>query len=1317
MKKVILMCFLAMFSISLLSQTVKNERYTKKYFIDEKGDQVTAMSFAGFPPKELPMPNTELPKVMAKDGEKGFFALNNVPAYTWSYGAMPTSAAIMSAYYDNFGAPTVYTGAANGGVAPQTNVVWNSQSSQPDTDQCPLAASKLGVDGRATKGHGDDYWVEYLNETDPYYGNWTEHTSNVGQPCTADYMGSNQWYNWENADGYTYIWASVSGTLPYGEPPFPLLGEGIHGLRLFYESLGLTVDYNYSRIITGYNDPDDFPDLGPAAGGYEFSMYKASIDAGRPVLIQLEGHTLVGFGYDDTVTPATIYVRDCWDNSTGQTSHSMLWGGKYYTMQMYAVSEIVLGTECYYAAPTNIFALNNNRSVTVSWADPSKGTKSMRYIVYRDGTQIATNISSTSYVDAAAADGTHYWSVKAYYVANSFTSYMSKTASAYVSASVTSFSDDFERTVITDKWLFNPATAYWGRDTAVKYAGLASLSDSPGTNYTDATDQLPLGGSVAEIAPGLNFVTAADATCTFWLTYNIEESFDYLHFQACKDGVNWVTLKTWSSEVLGDAWALETIKLGMFAGEWNVRFRFILVTDQTTNSAGSNIDNFAITPSTVDSSAPYVYYTKDKDYYTEKADGFEITATITDFTGINYARVYYKVNGGTEVYANPSSAYGSTYFWKLPVQAPGSLVEFRFETKDTAPTPNTGSKGPFYYRDGLQQKYDSGEVSLYNEIVTTTAQNDTKAVANKFTSFHDDIAGAIIRGYDAASLPDNAQMLINVWADNAGLPGAAMITPLAFTNPATLSETNAWGYVDLSSYTALDDMAGDYYIGFECGVNPATGVTRTTLTDTGEENEYDFGRAYYQYYTLNGSGLVWAQSTGYNFHIRCVTTNNEIIPGIIDPSPNVLSEMITAGGTSSSTLNVNNVGGYPLDYTASIDYDGYASSAVVHENNFDTVLGWTASGSPPFSRVTTWDGGSLNGTGFAKNSSVTYGTLNTGYLTSPVQNLSSYAAATISWLQKTIFSSSNRGLLQVSNDGITWTTLYTVNTNTGEWSNGAEIECEIPSQFLTTTVRFRFTGIIATKSGNYIAIDNVVITGFNSYSWLTLDGGATTSGTVAVSSSDPITVGFNTVGLGGGQYTANIRLNSQYSNESVPVQLTVFSLTLPYAPTLLSPTSGQNLTDFTPYFDWTDATYATAYNIMIDNNSDYSSPEVNTEVSASNYQQTTNLASGIYYWKVRSKNIMGYSSFTGSWTVNILLGIPVPIVLPPNTIDWADVEGATSYNIFSSPDPYGTFTFLTNVTVSQYTYSTADQRMFFYIAAVSGSKEQPKTIEIPKKVK
>ncbi len=1241
MSALVALMTMLLLAISLNAQEKRNS-YKIKSFIDESGDVVNVYRYAGFPPKELPLVNTEVPKEIRKDGEKGFFALPNVPSYTWCYGCTATAAAIIAAYYDSFGAPTTYTGPANGGVAPMTNTVWQGQSSQTDTDMCPIAASKMGVDGRATRGHGDDYWVKYLSEaTDPYYGAWAEHDHDAGQPCTADFMGTNQWYNWENADGSTTIWSSAKGVFDYtgSEGSTPAWRDGIHGYRLFYEALGFTVDKNYTRTITGYDDPDDNPDLGPAVGGYEFEMYKESIDAGRPVFIQIEGHSMVGFGYDDSYVPPRLYLRDTWDTNTSPTAHYMVWGQKYSNMQHYAISEIILGTECYWAAPENVFALNNNRQVTFTWDDPSKSTKNVSYIVFRDGSQIATGVTTTSYVDNGATDGVHYYSVKAYYIADSFTSYMSKQAAVYVSPSVTSFYDDFESG--SSQWLFNPTTGWWGLDTQYKYAGTYSLSDSPGANYKDNSDQLPTKGAIAEVAPGLNFSAAADATCSFWLRYMIEESFDYLHFQACDDGITWETLKTWSLE--DGVWRQENISLGLFAGNSNVRFRFILVTDPGYNTQGSNIDNFAITPSSVDSSAPYVYYTKDRDWYSEKADGFEITTRIVDYTGIDYARCYYKVNGEAEVYANPTSVTGTSkdavYFWKLEEQTEGDLIEFRIETKDTYSTPNTASKGPFQYREGLHQKYDFATVSYYTEIVTTTAQYDQKSYAVKFSSFMDDICGAVVRGYDDASQPnDNEDMLINVWADNAGLPGATLITPFSYDNPATLQDTNAWGYVDLSGYTALDNRVGDYYIGFECGnkLGTASTVTRTTMTQTGEAGEFDFGRAYIQYYSLNGSGLMWEKSTGYNHHIRCITTDKQIEPGLIDTTPGALAKTVVPDGTGSDILNVDNVGGYQLDYTASISYNGFASATTVHENNFNTALGWTPSGTPAWSRVTTWDGGSLNGTGFAKVSAATTGSgTGTGYITSAIQNLSAYAQVTVSWVQKTVLGGGNTAFLQASNDGTNWTTIYTTTLNLGAWNNGDAQSVIVPAQFLTSTARFRFGSALTARSGRYYAIDNIIIGGSVGFNWMTLDGGATTSGTVAVDGSDPMTVGYNATGLADGKYTANIRLASQYSNKSVFVELTVQSMSPPTAPSLVSPSNASNLADITPYFDWSDVASATEYNIVADNNVDFSSPEIDTEVTTSNYQHASNLSVGTYYWKVRSKNAAGYSAFTSTWSVNI----------------------------------------------------------------------------------
>jgi hypothetical protein len=66
--------------------------------------------------------------------------------------------------------------------------------------------------------------------------------------------------------------------------------------------------------------------------GFTYDQYKAEIDAGRPVMIHVEGHTMVGLGYDDATN--LMYIHDTWDYST----HTMTWGGTYSGMQHYAVT-------------------------------------------------------------------------------------------------------------------------------------------------------------------------------------------------------------------------------------------------------------------------------------------------------------------------------------------------------------------------------------------------------------------------------------------------------------------------------------------------------------------------------------------------------------------------------------------------------------------------------------------------------------------------------------------------------------------------------------------------------------------------------------------------------------------------------------------------------------------------------------------------------------------------------------------------------------------------------------------------------------------
>ena len=56
-------------------------------------------------------------------------------------------------------------------------------------------------------------------------------------------------------------------------------------------------------------------------------------------MLNLDGHTIVGVGYDDSDN--TIYIHDTWDYDT----HEMTWGGSYFGMELLSVSIVNLAEE------------------------------------------------------------------------------------------------------------------------------------------------------------------------------------------------------------------------------------------------------------------------------------------------------------------------------------------------------------------------------------------------------------------------------------------------------------------------------------------------------------------------------------------------------------------------------------------------------------------------------------------------------------------------------------------------------------------------------------------------------------------------------------------------------------------------------------------------------------------------------------------------------------------------------------------------------------------------------------------------------------
>ncbi len=283
-----------------------------------------------------------------------------VPAFDWSFGCAATSAAMIAGHYDNFGYPQMYMGPTNCGVMPMDNSIW------PDTNiageqryQCPLSATCENLDGRTIPGHVDDYWISYLSQgPDPWTvaggGSGIQHT--YGE-CTGDYMKTNQWLDSDeqrNLDGNTafYYWPLGS---PFNLGDAEFLGvedlDGMYGFALFMASRGYTVTNAYTQ-------------QSKASGllyWMNFSTYKNEIDAGRPVLIHITDHVMVGFGYDDTGGDSIIYIHDTWD----LLDHTMRWGGSYNNKTMWGATVMHLQ-----ASPYNVWdgSTNNSWGTAANWS-------------------------------------------------------------------------------------------------------------------------------------------------------------------------------------------------------------------------------------------------------------------------------------------------------------------------------------------------------------------------------------------------------------------------------------------------------------------------------------------------------------------------------------------------------------------------------------------------------------------------------------------------------------------------------------------------------------------------------------------------------------------------------------------------------------------------------------------------------------------------------------------------------------------------------------------------------------------------------------
>ncbi len=309
--------------------STNSEYFSIRTMTTEDGKSLEEMIISG-PPN--PPPGYELERVsVALPQPDQAMAINTltVPAYDWVFGCSAVSGAMIAAYYDRNGFSDIYTGPTNGGVMPLDSSGWITWTDGVDATypNNPLVASHNGVDGRTIRGSIDDYWVSYDSSADdPYITNsWTMHTWG---DAIGDYMKTSQSV-YGNRDGSTafYNWTTSPTplTCSYMETSGWIDDEdGTYGRKLFYEARGYTVTDCYNQKTDNNS------------GGFTYAMFMAEIDAGRPVLLNLAGHSIVGVGYDDSTN--TVYIHDTWDYGT----HTMTWGESYAGMDLLSVSIVNL---------------------------------------------------------------------------------------------------------------------------------------------------------------------------------------------------------------------------------------------------------------------------------------------------------------------------------------------------------------------------------------------------------------------------------------------------------------------------------------------------------------------------------------------------------------------------------------------------------------------------------------------------------------------------------------------------------------------------------------------------------------------------------------------------------------------------------------------------------------------------------------------------------------------------------------------------------------------------------------------------------------
>jgi hypothetical protein len=244
------------------------------------------------------------------------------PDYEWWYGCSPTAAGMLIGYYDING----YVGKTYHNLVPDAVAeisTFPSVEGNWDYNVQQIMASPRHV--------SDFYGGGYLASGDDVVGAPTGLLDSL-----ADFMGTSQ-DAYGNENGETKFWFFTDGSrltvadlYNTGDPS--IYGDsGAYGIYEFIRWAGYG-DSNPQTVDYIYNQPVDILGL---PYGFSLADYLTEINAGRVVLLHLENHSMLGYGYDSMTGELLIH-------DTANPGEQRMYWGSYYGYSLVAVTVVNL---------------------------------------------------------------------------------------------------------------------------------------------------------------------------------------------------------------------------------------------------------------------------------------------------------------------------------------------------------------------------------------------------------------------------------------------------------------------------------------------------------------------------------------------------------------------------------------------------------------------------------------------------------------------------------------------------------------------------------------------------------------------------------------------------------------------------------------------------------------------------------------------------------------------------------------------------------------------------------------------------------------